>query len=104
MEDKRKTTVEAPLFVLFAEYLGYSSRFLADCESWCKGTIPPIYLQMAIIVEAKSILRAMLKDYGEEFISDSYDRLSNTVLNGYRKVLDSIMSEEEVMAINYNEL
>ena len=52
MEENGKVTVEAPLFVLFAEFLGYSSRFLEDCESWCKGKIPPIYLQMAIRVEA----------------------------------------------------
>lgn len=64
--------VEAPLFILFAEYLGYVSIFNKMAEDWCDGKVPDIHVQKIIILEAKCILRQMKKDYSLEDIREYY--------------------------------
>lgn len=96
--------IEAPIFVLFAEYLGYCSRFLEDCEKWCKGEIPSIYIQRIVKVEAKSILRQMKKDYSVEDIVKWYKTYEEPLLKDYKDGLESILDEKEAMEISGDEL
>lgn len=96
--------IEPPVFVLFAEYLGYCSRFIEDCEKWCDGTIPSMYKQRAVIIEAKSILRQMLKDYSREEIINWYITYKEPLLKEYEDALSSIANEEEAMSVTYDSL
>ena len=66
-------TVEAPIFIIFAEYLGYVSRFNKLAVDWCDGKIPETYIQKIMIMEAKSIFRQMKKDYTLPTIKYWYD-------------------------------
>lgn len=59
----KEIKLEAPVFIIFSEYLGYVSPFTNLAEEWCDGKIPPIHMQKVIMVEAKCILRQMRKDY-----------------------------------------
>lgn len=80
--------MEAPLFILFAEYFGYVSMFNKVAEDWCVGTnVPELHVQKLIIVEAKSILRQMLKDYSVEDIRDIYEQYYPLVLEEYAESL-----------------
>jgi hypothetical protein len=62
-EGDNKIVVEAPVFIIFAEYLGYVSRFNKLAVDWCDGKIPDTYIQKIMIMEAKTIFRQMKKDY-----------------------------------------
>ena len=55
----KEIKLEAPVFIIFSEYLGYVSPFTNLAEEWCDGKIPPIHMQKVIMVEAKCILRQM---------------------------------------------
>ena len=55
--------VETPVFIIFAEFLGYVSRFNKIANEWCDGKIPDEYIQKIINVEARCILHQMKKDY-----------------------------------------
>lgn len=83
--------VEAPLFILFAEYLGYVSMFNKMAEDWCDGKVPDIHIQKIIIVEAKCILRQMKKDYSLEDIHEYYDMYYPLILQEYDEKLAKLI-------------
>ena len=41
-KDNVDISIETPLFIIFAEYLGYCSRFIKLSEKWCNGDVPDI--------------------------------------------------------------
>lgn len=84
-------TLEAPLFIIFAEYLGYVSIFNKYAEEWCDGKIPEIHVQKLIIVEAKSILRQMKKDYEINDIHYFYEMFYPIILQELDEKLKKIL-------------
>mgnify|MGYP003496617780 FL=1 len=42
--------MEAPIFIIFSEYLGYVSPFNEMAEDWCEGKIPPLHIQKVMMV------------------------------------------------------
>lgn len=55
--------VDTPVFIIFAEFLGYVSKFNKIANDWCDGKIPEEYIQKILNVEARCILHQMKKDY-----------------------------------------
>ena len=55
--------VDTPVFIIFAEFLGYVSKFDKIANDWCDGKVPDEYMQKILNTEAKCILRQMKKDY-----------------------------------------
>ena len=84
-------TVEAPLFILFAEYLGYVSKFNKVAEEWCDGKVPDEYIQKVIILEANCILRQMKKDYSIEDIRDFYMMYYPLIFEDYDEKLKKLL-------------
>ena len=84
-------SVEAPLFILFAEYLGYVSIFNKLAEDWCDGRVPDAYIQKIIIVEANCIFRQMKKDYEIEDIRDFYNMYYPLILQEYDDKLHNLL-------------
>ena len=87
------TIVEAPLFILFAEYLGYVSIFNKMAEEWCDGKVPEKHVQKLIIVEAKCILRQMKKDYSAEDIRDFYKMFYPLIFQEYDEKLSKLLEK-----------
>ena len=85
--------VEAPLFILFAEYLGYVSIFNKMAEDWCDGKVPEMHIQKIIILEAKCILRQMKKDYGLDSIREFYSMYYPLIFQEYDEKLAKLIEK-----------
>lgn len=85
--------VEAPLFILFAEYLGYVSVFNKAAEDWCDGKVPDMHVQKIIILEAKCILRQMKKDYSLDDIREFYSMFYPLILQEYDENLAKLLTK-----------
>ena len=96
--DKMEHIVEvipAPLFIIFAEYLGYVSQFNKKAEDWCDGKVPDVHVQKVMLVEAKCIYRQMSKDYDLEDIQYSYDSYYPLILKEFDEKLAKICEDED---------
>lgn len=62
--------VDIPLFIIFAEYMGYCSRFIKLAEKWCEGEIPPVHIQKVMRLECLAIKRQMMKDSTKDEIRE----------------------------------
>lgn len=82
--------MHAALFIIFAEYLGYVSTLNEEAEKWCKGTTPAEHIKKILIVEAKCILRQMLKDYGQDAIRINYENFYPLVLEEWDEKLKNL--------------
>lgn len=83
--------IEAPLFILFAEYLGYVSVFNKLAEDWCEGKVPEVHIQKVIILEAKCIMRQMKKDYSLDDIRDFYSMYYPLIFQEYDENLSKLL-------------
>ena len=84
-------TIAAPVLIIFAEYLGYVSRFNNIAIDWCEGKVPEEYIQNIIIMEAKSIFRQMKKDYTLEQIQYWYDTYRPVIIGEYEDKLAKLI-------------
>lgn len=80
-------SVESPLFIIFAEFLGYVSIFNKIAEDWCDGKVPEVHIQKVVIMEAKCILRQMKKDYKPKEIREFYNMYYPLILEEYDEKL-----------------
>lgn len=83
--------LEAPLFILFAEYLGYVSKFNKIAEDWCDGKVPDACVQKVLMVESKCILRQMKKDYSIEDIREYYTMYYPLIFQEYEEKLAKLL-------------
>ena len=91
-------TIPAPVLIIFAEYLGYVSRFNEIAIDWCEGKFPEPYIQEILGMEAKSIFRQMKKDYTLEEIQYWYDAYRPVIIGEYEDKLAKLLftpSEED---------
>ena len=58
-----KYNISAPLFLAFAEYLGYVSGVLKWVDEWCTGKKPSPYMVKFIEIEAAAVLKEVKKEY-----------------------------------------
>jgi hypothetical protein len=82
--------IKTPVFIIFAEYLGYVSRFNELAIDWCDGKVPDEYIQNILTMEAKSIFRQMKQDYTIEEIQYWYNTYYPVILVEYDEKLNSI--------------
>ena len=85
--------VEAPLFILFAEYLGYVSIFNKMAEDLCDGKVPEMHIQKIIILEAKCIFMQMKKDYGLDNIREFYSMYYPLIFQEYDENLAKLIEK-----------
>lgn len=90
--------VDAPVFILFAEFLGYVSVFNKLAEDWCDGKVPDLHVQKVLIVEAKCIFRQMKKDYTINDIREFYTMYYPLILQEYEENLAKLV-DKSVVAI-----
>ena len=83
--------IPTPIFILFAEYMGYVSQFNKLAENWCEGKVPEVHVQKIMILEAKCIYRKMVKDYNIKDILYYYESYYPLVLKEYVDKLAEIV-------------
>ena len=93
VEQHKETVVPTPIFILFAEYMGYVSQFNKKAEDWCDGKVPPLQVQKIMMLEAQCIFRQMKKDYNLDVIKYYYDSYYPLILKEYVEKLESILKD-----------
>lgn len=88
-----ENVVQAPIFILFAEYMGYVSQFIKTAENWCDGKVPEVHVQKFMMVEAATIFRQMKKDYDLDTIKYYYESYYPLILKEYVDNLSSIIKD-----------
>jgi hypothetical protein len=91
--EQKECSIPAPIFILFAEYMGYISQFNKMAENWCDGKVPEVHVQKVMILEAKCIYRKMVKDYDIEDIKYYYNSYYPLVLKEYVDGLAKIIED-----------
>lgn len=94
-QEETVIVVEAPLFIIFAEYLGYVSIFNKLAEDWCNSKVPMPHIQKILIMEAKCILRQMKKDYTADEIREFYYLYYPLILQEYDENLNKMLSSDK---------
>ena len=91
-----KYKIPAPLFIMFAEYLGYVGKTLGWVDNWVVGKKKPSDWQQKFIeVEAKTVLEEAIKKFGEKRMRMLYDQLYEVILELYDNNLREMESPSE---------
>ena len=94
-----KYNISAPLFLMFAEYLGYVGKTLPWVDSWClEKKKPAPYMVNFIEVEAITVLKEAKKKYTEKKLRELYDGLYEVILFIYDENLKAMEKEEQEKA------
>lgn len=88
-----EVVMEAPLFVIFAEYLGYVTPLSKQAEEWCEGKLPEAHIQKLLIIEAKAILHQMKVDYTDEDIHYYYNQYRPIILEEFEEKLHEALAK-----------
>lgn len=91
----KEKVVKTPVFIIFAEYLGYVSRFNDIAIEWCEGKLPDKYIQGILDMEAMSIFRQMKNDYALEQIQYWYDTYYPVILADYEEKLEKAIAAND---------
>ena len=86
-----KYNISAPLFLMFAEYLGYVGKTLPWLDSLCvaKKKLEP-YKMKFIEIEAVTVLKESKKKYTEKKMRELYDSLYEIILYVYDENLKDV--------------
>lgn len=95
VDNEESIVIEAPLFIIFAEFLGYVSIFNKIAEEWCDGKVPDTHIQKVVIVEAQCILRQMKKDYSVDDVRELYAMYYPLILEEYDENLSKMLKSDE---------
>ena len=91
-----KYHLSAPLFLMFAEYLGYVGKVLKWVDDWCvNGKKPEDYKVKFIEVEAVVAFNECKKKYTEKKMRELYDNLYEVILFMYDDTLKSLENPTE---------
>lgn len=83
-----KYNISAPLFLMFAEYLGYVGKTLPWVDNWCVAKKKPEPYKVKFIeIEAVTVLKEAKKKFTEKKLRELYDNLYEVILYIYDKNL-----------------
>jgi hypothetical protein len=94
--EKGKYNISAPLFLMFAEYLGYVGKVLQWVDQWCVAKKKPEPYQIKFIeVEPVVAFNECKKKYTEKKMRELYDSLYEVILFMYDDNLKEMESPTE---------
>ncbi len=94
-----KYNISAPLFLMFAEYLGYVGKTLPWVDKWCVDKKKPEDYKVRFIeVEAVTVLREAKNKFTEQKLRELYDSLYEVILFIYDENLKELDKEEKEKA------
>ena len=94
-----KYNISAPLFLMFAEYLGYVGKTLPWVDEWCVNKKKPEPYKVKFIeIEAVTVLKEAKKAFTEQKLRELYDGLYEVILFIYDENLKAMEKEEQEKA------
>ena len=79
-----KYAISAPLFLAFAEYLGYITPLMPWVDQWCSASKRPTPMMVrAITMDATNAFNEVTKAFSAKELRSMYDDLYELVLNVY---------------------
>ena len=82
--------IQAPVFLLYAEYLGYVSPLIEWAEEWCYDPKKfENWKKNIVICDAKHIFKKVKEEYSLSEIKDWYDEFYDAVFKFYEECLNS---------------
>lgn len=94
-----KYNISAPLFLMFAEYLGYVGKTLPWVDEWCVNKKKPEPYKVKFIeIEAVTVLKEAKKVFTEQKLRELYDGLYEVILFIYDENLKAMEKEEQEKA------
>lgn len=91
-----KYNISAPLFLMFAEYLGYVGKTLPWVDQWCVSKKKPEDYKVRFIeIEAVTVLKEAKKKFTEKKLRELYDSLYEVILFVYDDNLKEMDKEKE---------
>lgn len=94
-----KYNISAPLFLMFAEYLGYVGKTLPWVDQWCVAKKKPEDYKVRFIeIEAITVLKEAKKKFTEKKLRELYDSLYEVILFIYDDNLKEMAKEEQEKA------
>lgn len=94
--ERTKRTVKAPLFIMFAEYLGFVSNVIDWAEDWCKGNQPDEYKVKIIETDAICLFHQTKKKYTDDELADWYNEFYDVILSDYDKNLKNLEAKQSL--------
>lgn len=94
--ERTKRTVKAPLFIMFAEYLGFVSNLIDWAEDWCKGNQPDEYKVKIIETDAICLFHQAKKKYTDDELADWYNEFYDVILSDYDKNLKNLEAKQSL--------
>lgn len=94
--ERTKRTVKAPLFIMFAEYLGFVSNVIDWAEDWCKGNQPDEYKAKIIETDAICLFHQAKKKYTDDELADWYNEFYDVILSDYDKNLKNLEAKQSL--------
>ena len=88
-------TIKAPLFIMFAEYMGYISKFIEDANNWCDGKKQNKIVVRILELDAFNIFQEMKSKYSVKEIREWYDELYDVILSSYDENLKKLEEKEK---------
>jgi hypothetical protein len=96
MVDESKYNICAPLFIMFAEYLGYVGKTLPWVDQWCVAKKKPEEYKVKFIeIEAAAVLKEAKKKFSIERLRELYDALYEVILYIYDENLKDMEKTTE---------
>jgi hypothetical protein len=94
-----KYNISAPLFLMFAEYLGYVGKTLPWVDAWCVDKKKPEDYKVRFIeIEAITVLREAKNKFTEQKLRELYDSLYEVILFIYDDNLKELEEDEKQKA------
>jgi len=86
--------VKAPLFLMFAEYLGLVSKVITWAEDWCNGNKPSDFKRKVIETDASNLFKIAKRVYTKEELAEYYDEFYEVILSEYDENLKKLETAE----------
>lgn len=86
----QEITIKSPIFLLFAEYIGYVSNIIEWVEDYMNGKPTPNFKLKVINEDALCLAKQIKKKYTDEDILAWYQSFYDVILGDYEKKLEQI--------------
>jgi hypothetical protein len=90
IDETVSTVIRNPLFVVFAEFLGYESPIISWAEEICQGKHVSPFKRNLVNLDAVSIFNKMQKDYTIKEIKEWWDSFYPIILVEYDNRLKNL--------------
>lgn len=91
-----KHVVKAPVFIMFAEYLGFVSKVIDWAEDWCNGNKPDDYKAKIIETDAICLFNQAKKKYTEDELAEWYDLFYEVILSDYDNNIKNLEAKQSL--------